>query len=279
MKKFMVLVLLFAFFQNYKCSLKSADSTEVYIIDSYITSESPKRFCLSFSTTDPCLSRLTVSSRSYSISDSLRTEHGISIRLDSLGVNKGFDYSIRLLDSEGKFSGDFNYSVPDYGTDSSSVTSGAPGNFYLSCCMGSALFALPYAGYYHQPDGAGFAILKPLPLLVLKSNMLGSSVYFASLYYSHHFKDGSLAPSDYYGAGAGTRQDCPLIDFLMPELSYVLNFKGYGGIMASVTAGLFRMTEGFTFCARYSYSASVSGGKNFHEISAGIFSNFFSLNL
>jgi hypothetical protein len=87
MKKylFFLLILILACFGKIPAQEPLSDSTEIFLIDSYVTPETPNMFVLSFITSKPCRSRVVLENKyNFNVSDNLAEEHKISIDISSL---------------------------------------------------------------------------------------------------------------------------------------------------------------------------------------------------
>jgi hypothetical protein len=70
------------------------------------------------------------------------------------------------------------------------------------------------------------------------------------------------------------------LKYLSPGVSLYTNFLGNNGVAIEFSAGLFTIVDTFTLYARYRYNLKPGDSSgNFHEMSFGLYSGFFSFYL
>ena len=254
----------------------ASNPIEIMVIDSYITPETPNKFVLSFFTSDSCTSKLIINHKNVmDVSKALSENHKIEIELSKLKIDStGFNYQIIVYDRNGKetYSEQFGVELPDGLVISREQD---PGLF--SICLGGIIFAIPSPVYVFAKDGNHWSLSKEIPLINFYSVGYNYPSGYLSLEYSHILK---ADRKNFLRFGYKQIIQIPLIKYISPGLSVFTDFKGYNGMSAEISFGLFQIQNVFTFYARYRYNFQfISNGIDFHEVSLGLYSNFFSLNL
>ena len=254
----------------------ASNPIEIMVIDSYITPETPNKFVLSFFTSDSCTSKLIINHKNVmDVSKALSENHKIEIELSKLKIDStGFNYQIIVYDRNGKetYSEQFGVELPDGLVISREQD---PGLF--SICLGGIIFAIPSPVYVYSKDGSHWSLSKEIPLINFYSVGYNYPSGYLSLEYSHILK---ADRKNFLRFGYKQIIQIPLIKYISPGLSVFTDFKGYNGMSAEISFGLFQIQNVFTFYARYRYNFQfISNGIDFHEVSLGLYSNFFSLNL
>jgi hypothetical protein len=254
----------------------SSTPVEIMVIDSYISPEAPHKFVLSFFTSDSCTSKLLINhSLILDVSKKLSENHKIEIELAKLKINlSGLSYQIIVYDRHGKVtrSDQTGVDVPD-GLKISKDQE--PGIF--SICLGAIIFAIPSPGYEYSEVGNRWSLSKEIPLINFYSLGYNYPAGYLSLEYEHILK---AERKNFLRLGYKQIIQIPLIKYISTGISSFTDFKGYNGLGAEISIGLFQIQNVFTFYARYRYNFQfIKDGRDFHEISVGLYSNFFSLNL
>lgn len=252
------------------------DPIEIMIIDSYITPETPNKFVLSFFTSDSCTSKLIINHKNIMVvSKALSENHKIEIELSKLKIDSTeFNYQIIVYDRNGKetYSEQFGVELPDGLVISREQD---PGLF--SICLGGIIFAIPSPVYVYSKDGSHWSLSKEIPLINFYSIGYNYPSGYLSFEYSHIFESDR---KNFLRFGYKQIIKVPVIKYISPGMSVFTDFKGYNGVSAEISFGLFQIQNVFTFYARYRYNFQfISNGIDFHEVSLGLYSNFFSLNL
>ncbi len=253
-----------------------SDSIEITVIDSYITPEIPNKFVLSFFTSDSCTSKVIINHKnSLDVSKSLSENHKIGIELNKLKIDStAFSYQIIVYDRNGKEtrSEPFRVEIPDGLVISKDQD---PGLFKI--CLGGIIFAIPSPVYVYAKDGNHWSLSKEIPLINFYSIGYNYPSGYLSFEYSHIFESDR---KNFLRFGYKQIIKVPVIKYISPGMSVFTDFKGYNGMSAEISLGLFQIQNVFTFYARYRYNFQlINSGMDFHEISLGLYSNFFSLNL
>lgn len=253
-----------------------SNPTEIMVIDSYITPETPNKFVLSFFTSDSCTSKLIINHKNVvDVSKVLSENHKIEIELNKLKIDStAFNYQIIVYDRNGKetHSEQLGVELPDGLVISREQD---PGLFKI--CLGGIIFAIPSPTYVYAKDENHWSLSKEIPLINFYSIGYNYPSGYLSVEYSHIPK---ADRKNFLRFGYKQIIQIPLIKYVSPGLSVFTDFKGYNGMGAEISFGLFQIQNVFTFYTRYRYNFQlINGGRDFHEISMGLYSNFFSLNL
>ena len=71
----------------------------------------------------------------------------------------------------------------------------------------------------------------------------------------------------------------PVLEYVSPGMDVFTNFLGYNGVSAGISVGWFKISNVFTVFTKYRYNFKPGEEKDdFHEISMGLYSDFFSIN-
>ena len=253
----------------------SAGATEVTVIDSYITPELPNKFVLSFFTSDSCTSKLMIEqSKMVSVSENLSEDHKIEIELDRLNLHRlNFHYQIIVYDAKGAESRSelFEVALPESFNISKDMD---PGLFGI--CLGSIVFAIPSPTYLFINGEKHWSLSKEIPLVNFYSGGYNYPSGYIGVEYSYIFES---EKKNFLRIGYKQIVQIPVIKYLSPGINCFTDFKGYNGITAEFSLGLFQLQNVFTLYTRYSYNFQlIKGGTNFQTVSIGLYSSFFSLN-
>ena len=252
-----------------------ADSIEVYLIDAYIKPEPPQIFFLSFFTSDVAKSVVVIDGRySSTVTDEFADMHKTEIDLEDMKFNGKIVPFVIITENEyGKTftSESFDFDLPF----EPEIKGGS--NFIQLCLFGGAIFLLPYPNYVIQNGHNSFSLTKEIPIISFRSSNLNYPAGFLSLEYSYIF---DADAKNYLRAGYKKIYELPHLKYLSPGVSLYTNFLGNNGIGLELSAGLFTIVDTFTLYVRYRYNLKPGDSSdNFHEISLGLYSGFFSFYL
>ena len=251
------------------------DSIEVYLIDAYIKPEPPQIFFLSFFTSDVAKSVVVIDGRySSTVTDEFADMHKTEIDLEDMKFNGKIVPFVIITENEyGKTftSESFDFDLPF----EPEIKGGS--NFIQLCLFGGAIFLLPYPNYVIQNGHNSFSLTKEIPIISFRSSNLNYPAGFLSLEYSYIF---DADAKNYLRAGYKKIYELPHLKYLSPGVSLYTNFLGNNGIGLELSAGLFTIVDTFTLYVRYRYNLKPGDSSdNFHEISLGLYSGFFSFYL
>lgn len=267
------IIALFLLFTTIAITAQTTEPTEIYVIDSYVSPEKPHRLIISFSTSEECTSVLKVkSSKDYNVSDSLTYNHLIEIDLSDLFELSSIKYRIvvKNRDNQETVSEEYEVALPN-----ETLTATNSSNWY-QMCIGGLVFAIPSVEYLVMDGAEYWGLSKEIPLFSFYSGGYNYPFGYINLEYSHYLK----APrKNFMRVGYKHIFQSNEIKYISPGVSLFGDFKGYNGLSAEVSIGLFQIQNIFTVYTRYRYNFQIkSGGKDFYEFSLGLYSNFFSLN-
>lgn len=276
MKKafFFLLVLLMPLASDY--AQNDSTAIEITIIDSYITPETPHKFVLSFFTSDSCLSSLNIDGKyNFKVSEKLTDNHKIEVDMSGLTFDSLLiRYSVIAISREGKeYTQSFETTLSDEGL----LVKNKDLNLFNVCCIGGTFFGLPSPGVIFDSGEKYLSLSKEIPLFSFYSGGYNYPTGYFGIEYKYVDKFHS---KHLFSVGYKQVFQVPVIEFISPGAGYLTNFNGNYGFSLETTIGLFRFYYVFTLFSRYRYSSFLGEGNgHFHEISIGLYSNFFSLNL
>ena len=252
-----------------------ADSIEVYLIDGYVKPEPPLKLILSFFTSDIAKSVVVIDGRySSPVSDDFVDMHKAEIDLEDLKFNgKIVPFVIITENENGKTftSETFDFDLPF----EPEIKGGS--DLVQLCIFGGAIFLLPYPNYAIQNGQSSFSLTKEIPIISFRSGNLNYPAGFLSLEYTYIF---DAEDKNYLRAGYKKIYELQHLKYLSTGVTLYTNFLGNNGIGLELSAGLFTIEDTFTFYARYRYNIKPGDSSdNFHEMSLGLYSGFFSFYL
>lgn len=268
-----LLVLTLLFYQH--AYSQDADSIEVYLIDAYCTREVPYTFKLSFYTSDVCKSKVIIENEyEYDISNEPADLHKINIDLTGLNFKHQVVYFVIVTeDTLGNnfISETFDFDLPF----EPQIKEGS--DLFTLCLFGSAIFLLPYPNYFSDGYTNYFSLTKEIPVLSFRSRSLNYPSGYISLEYTYIFHS---EDQNYLRLGFKKIFELPHTEYIAPGISLFTNFRVNHGVSPEFSVGLFTIEDTFTFYARYRYNIGLStNGNNFHEVTIGLYSGFFSFYL
>lgn len=252
-----------------------ADSIEVYLIDAYVQPEPPQKFILSFFTSDIAKSVVLIDGRySYPVSNEFTDMHKTQIDMVDMKFNEKIVPFVIITENEnGKTftSESFDFDLPF----EPEIIGGS--NIVQLCLFGGSIFLLPYPNYVIQNGQNYFSLTKEIPIISFRSSNLNYPAGFLSLEYSYIF---DAETNNYLRAGYKKIFELQYLKYLSPGVTLYTNFLGNNGVGLELSAGLFTIVDTFTLYARYRYNLKPGDSSdNFHEMSLGLYSGFFSYYL
>lgn len=246
------------------------DSIEVYVIDSFSPPDNPEIFILSFFTSEPAKSKVIFDGEhEFVISAELSESHRIEINLIELEFTSQYvPYIIYVEDSIGNIN---RSEKLDLEVREEIIVRGGS-NILTLCLFGGTVFLLPSPVLVLTENY--FSLTKEIALLTFRGSFRYPAGYVAAEY-SHIFK----APQkNFLRLGYKHIIEIPGIEYISPGLSGFTNFKGFNGISTELSIGWFKIASTFTLYTRYRHNFKPGeSGSNFHEISLGLYSSFFSI--
>jgi hypothetical protein len=253
----------------------TASSFDVYVIDSFITPELPHKFVLSFSTGDSCTSEILINKKSLNVSKIFTDSHRLEIELDKLKLDSAsFSYSIVAKNKKGTKVTTESYLVA---LPKGLVITPEQDVGLFSICLGGIVFAIPSPTYVFANGVHHWSLSKEIPLINFYSIGYNYPSGYVGVEYSYIFDS---EKKNFLRFGYKQIIQVPAIKYISPGIDAFTDFKGYNGMCVEFSTGLFQIQNIFTLYLRYRYNFQlIKGGEDFHEISIGLYSNFFSLNL
>ncbi len=270
MKKFILIISIF-------CTISFAQtSLEVYLIDSYVTPEKPHKFILSFFTSDSAVSKLILNEKyEIEISNSISDMHKKEILLTDFKFDSLF-IPFQIIGKD-KFGNEFKsekyqISLPE----ADELLIGTSPSFFTVCCFGGIIFGLPSPTLVFTKDKTHFALSKEIPIISFYSSGYNYPSGFISIEYSYIF---DTAANNILRLGYKHIFQNDYIEYISPGASLITDFKGGNGFAPELNFGLFNIYNVFTVYTKYRYTFLPSkSDMNYHSISIGLYSNFFSIN-
>lgn len=270
-----IIILLFSSVCRYSQTIDK-NSAEIFVVDSYVSDKIPHRFHLLFFTDDSVMSEIIIDGKNKEIiSKKFTTNHKFEMDFTKLNFDSAkvpFKVLVTYPDGTVKISDIFKVELPYNAVELKAET---PGLFQM--CLGGILFLLPSPGLVIKNGKSNLSLTLEFPLISFYSDGYNYPSGYISAGYSHQFGTDN---KNYFKLGYKKIFDGKFIKFISPGLDLFSNFKGDSGIAPEITFGLLKIAGVFTLYTRYNYSFSFENSENnFHEISIGLYTNFFSINL
>lgn len=247
------------------------DSIEVYVIDSFIPPDNPTVFNLSFFTSEPAKSKVIFDEKiEFEISRELSEEHRIQIDLTKTKFESQIvSYIIFVEDSLGNTnrSEKFEFELQE------EIQLEEESNFVLLCLFAGTVFLLPDPVLVLTGDENYFSLTKEIALMTFRGSYKYPAGYIAAEY-SHIF---GARHKNFLRLGYKHLIETHGIEYISPGLNGFTNFTGFNGISPELSIGWAKIFNTFTVYTRYRFNFKPGGSEsNFHEISLGLYSSFFS---
>ena len=248
------------------------DSVEVYVIDSFIPPDNPNVFNLSFFTSKPATSKVILDDKyEFNISEQATESHKIKIDISKLEFkSKYVPFVILVEDSLGNtyLSDKFEFELQK------EIRLEGDSNFLLLCLFGGIVFLLPSPVYVVTENDNYFSLTKEISLFTFRGSFKYPSGYIAAEY-SHIFNS---PYKNFLRLGYKHLVETPVLEYISPGINGFTNFKGFNGISPELSIGWIKIFNTFTVYTRYRYNFKPGeSGSNFHELSLGLYSGFFSI--
>jgi hypothetical protein len=248
------------------------DSVEVYVIDSFIPPDNPNVFNLSFFTSKPAKSKVILDDKyEFNISEQATESHKIKIDISKLEFkSKYVPFVILMEDSLGNtyLSDKFEFELQK------EIRLEGDSNFLLLCLFGGIVFLLPSPVYVVTENDNYFSLTKEISLFTFRGSFKYPSGYIAAEY-SHIFNS---PYKNFLRLGYKHLVETPVLEYISPGINGFTNFKGFNGISPELSIGWIKIFNTFTVYTRYRYNFKPGeSGSNFHELSLGLYSGFFSI--
>ncbi len=271
-----ILFLFFAFFISFSVKAQNEIYNGIYIIDSYVTPEKPYKFLVSFVTDDSAKTNLVINDKyKFVVSKDFSINHKIELDLSNIKLDSSnFVYYIQILtkNEEEYKSEQYEAELPQTLITTTTTNS----NIFTTCLFGSIIFLIPEPTYVYMPNFNSFSFKKEIPLLTYHLGGYNYPTGYFNVEYRHITKN----HFNTFGIGYKHIVLMPVIEYISVGVTGFTNFKSKNGLIPEISLGLFKLYDNFTFNVKYRYNIKPNEKEfNFNEISVGLFSNFFSLNL
>lgn len=250
---------------------------EVYLIDSYVTTEEPYKFILSFFTNDSCLSSAYLDEKyDIPVSKELSDFHKIEIELSNYKFDSTYiTYYVSTIDRNGKkfYSDRYDVVIPHKLV----IDVQASQSFLEICCFGGTFFGMPSPGVMFYQGKNYFNLSKELPIASIYSSGFNYPMGYFGVEYTYIFNS---SIKHILRLGYKHIFQIPAFEYISVGLNYFSNLKGINGYSPELSIGLFKVYGVFTFNIKYRFNHEpFAGNEKFHELLIGLYSNFFSINL
>lgn len=249
------------------------EETEIFVIDSYVTQEKPYRFVLSFFTSDSCISEIDVNGDVRKISEDFAEDHKAEFLASEFEYDSTvIPFRLKVENKSGVVTESeiFEIEVPV------EILSKDGPSLFTMCCLGGTIFLMPSPVYVSDGASDKFGISKEIPLISFFSSGYNYPTSYLGLEYMHIFESerkNFLRLNYKYLFQPGT------IEFIAPGIGSYTDFNGYNGLSGELSIGIFKISNVFTVYSKYRYNFQLGkSGNEFHEVSIGLFSSFFSFN-
>ena len=256
---------------------QTIDEIEVFLIDSYVTTKVRPKFKLSFYTSENCKSKILLDGKyEIVISDTLTDEHKKEIDITQYKLSGNPVYYEVLVALEEK------YVVADkielaLNFDMKEVQQ-MDYSLFKMCCIGGAVFGMPYPTYVKFDGKEYFGVTKEFALLSISGNDFNYPNGYIAAEYAHIFKSDKF--KNVLRLGYKHIFVTPIVEYISPGVSGFTDFAGRSGISTEISVGVWKISNVFTLYGRYRYSFQpINDGLKYQELTIGLYSSFFSINL
>lgn len=249
---------------------------EIFLIDAYATPELPHTFVLSFFTSEPAITKVTLEKKyEYEVSSEFSEIHNISIDLTHLEFeNRTVKFSIMSVDSIGNISinDEYDFDLPY----EPKIESGS--SLLTLCLFGGMIFALPVPGYVNNDSGEFFSLTKEIPIISFRSKSFNYPAGYLAIEYTYIF---NAINKSFFRTGYKRLIELKHLRYISPGITAFTNFNGQNGLSPEISVGLFTIFNNtFTVYSRYRFNFKPGDtNANFHEVNLGLYSGFFSFYL
>lgn len=268
---------LFIIFVLFSITIYAQEDLEINIIDAYVTPEEPHTFKLNFFSSFPVKTTVKIDGKyDYEVTKGFSEDHQTEIDISKLKfAKKNVPYVILSEDAEGNeyTSEEFEIILP-YDQFIDTKEGSDPVSTIL---FGLFLYLMPSPGLAIVDQKNYFTLAEEIPLITFYGAGYNYPSGNISIEYSHIYK----APSKNF-LRLGYKQFFHVkgIEYISPGITAFSNFNGYNGVGAELSIGWFNVYDVFTVYTRYRYNLKPSDtSKYFQEISIGLYSHFFTIDL
>lgn len=257
--------------------LSQSDSVEIFIIDAFVTPEKPHTFKLSFFSSEETKTKIKIDEKyMINISDEYLEDHSTEIDFSNYKFDKKFvPYKIisERMNGEVIESESFEIVLP-YEEFIETREGGDPISTIL---FGIFLYLIPSPNMVLTEDDNYFSLTKEIPIVTFYSSGYNYPSGNISLEYTHIYEDNT---NNILRVGYKYFIPIDVLEYVSPGLTGFTDFNGFNGIGAELSIGLFNVYDVFTVYSRYRYNIKPSETNQFfQEISIGLYSHFFTIDL
>lgn len=253
------------------------EAIEFYVVDSYVTPETPHTFKLTFFTSDSCTTKILFNNKKrFDISRKLSDEHKFTLDLTGYAFDStSVPFVLIAKDKFGNVfkSEEFEVELPD---DASLLQSEGSGSFFNLCIGGISLLVPSVGVYFTSIDSLKFSLSKEIPFLTFNNIGAKYPSGYLALSYSYVFKNSS---KNFVGISYKKIFEFNLLEYVALGGGIYTDFKGAYGFSPDVELGLFRIFDDYTLFLQYKFNLNISDyGGNANQIYLGLYAPFFSFN-
>jgi len=257
--------------------LAQESELEIFIIDAFVTPEKPHTFELSFFTSDEVKTEIVIDDEYKSIiSDDYLEDHTAKIDFTEFKFSDKFiPYKIVCEKKNGEITESeiFELILP-YEEFIETKEGADPISTIL---FGMLLYVLPSPNMILTESDEYFSLTKDLPIITFYSSGYNYPSGSISLEYTHIYES---EIDNYLRLGYKHFIPIDVFEYISPGVTGFTNFNGNNGIGAELSLGLFNAYDIFTLYTRYRFNINPNESDfQFHEISVGLYSHFFTIDL
>ncbi|MCP5061181.1 MAG: hypothetical protein GY936_01795 [Ignavibacteriae bacterium] len=256
---------------------QEAEEVDIFIINSFVTPEVPHTFNLSFFTSEAVKASIKIDDKDeIIISDKYLEDHSAQIDFTNYKFTKSeVPYIITVEDESGnKTISEINEIILPY---DEFIETKEGSNPVTTLLFGMGLWLLPSPNLIIYQNENYFGITKEIPIVTFYSSGYAKPAANISLEYSHVY---NVPIADFLRVGYKQIYYVDYIEFISPGVNIFTNFNGFNGVGTEVSLGIFSFFEAFTVYSKYRYNFQPSNtNNNFHEVSLGLYSHFFTIDL
>jgi hypothetical protein len=254
-----------------------SDSPEVFIIDAFVTPETPHIFKLSYFTSEEVKAKIIIDEKyTFSVSEEFVEDHSTEIDFTKYKFAEKFvPYQILSERKNGEqFESEIFELVLPYDEFIETKEGENPVSTIL---LGMFFYLLPSPNVLMTENDNYFSLTKELPIVTFYSSGYNYPSGNISLEYTHVYEN---SISNFFRLGYKHFIPIDVFEYVSPGLTGFTDFNGFNGIGAEVSLGLFKFYDVFTVFSKYRYNINPSEtNQYFHEISIGLYSHFFTIDL
>lgn len=261
----------------FKSTYSYCDSLEVFIIDAYVTPEKPHTFILSFFTSEKVKTSVKIDDKyEKEISGEFLEDHFIEINFTNYKFSK--KYIPFWIISEKPNGEIINSELYEFVLPYEEFIETKEGTNPVSTILiGMLLYLLPSPNLFIVEDKNYFSLTKEIPIITFYSSGYNYPQGNISIEYTHIY-DASI--NNLLRLGYKKFLPINVLEYISPGITGFTDFRGFNGVGAEISLGLFNVYDVFTVYSRYRFNfQSFNFEHKFHEISIGLYSNFFTIDI